>query len=59
VLFTHVGRQPGQIGGRTPWLQPVHVHGPESLIGRIVPVHVAHARPNSLYGTLIEERACA
>jgi tRNA-2-methylthio-N6-dimethylallyladenosine synthase len=59
VLFTHVGRQPGQIGGRTPWLQPVHVFGPESLIGRIVPVHVAHARPNSLYGTLIEERACA
>lgn len=59
VLFTHVGRQPGQIGGRTPWLQPVHADGPESLIGRIVPVRIADARPNSLVGTLIEERACA
>ncbi len=59
VLFTHVGRQPGQIGGRTPWLQPVHVLGPESLIGQIVPVHIAQARPSSLYGTLLEERACA
>ena len=59
VLFTHVGRQPGQIGGRTPWLQPVHALGPESLIGRIVPVFIAEARPNSLNGTLIEERACA
>jgi len=59
VLFTHIGRQPGQIGGRTPWLQPVHALGPESLIGRIVPVFIAEARPSSLHGTLIEERACA
>jgi tRNA-2-methylthio-N6-dimethylallyladenosine synthase len=59
VLFTHPGRQPGQIGGRTPWLQPVHAIGPDHLIGRIVPVRIAQAHPNSLTGTLIEERACA
>jgi tRNA-2-methylthio-N6-dimethylallyladenosine synthase len=59
VLFTHVGRQPGQIGGRTPWLQPVHVQGPESLIGRIVPVRIDAARPNSLNGILIQETASA
>ena len=59
VLFTHVGRRPGQIGGRTPWLQPVHAIGPDSLIGRIVPVHIAEARPNSLVGNLIEETLCA
>jgi tRNA-2-methylthio-N6-dimethylallyladenosine synthase len=59
VLFTNPGRQPGQIGGRTPWLQPVHALGPESLIGRIVPVRIAHAHTNSLTGTLIEEHACA
>jgi tRNA-2-methylthio-N6-dimethylallyladenosine synthase len=59
VLFTHVGRQPGQIGGRTPWLQPVHVQGPESLIGRIVPVTIDAARPNSLNGILIKETASA
>ena len=59
VLFTHVGRQPGQIGGRTPWLQPVHALGPESLIGHIVPVHIDAARPNSLNGILIKETASA
>jgi len=59
VLFTHIGRQPGQIGGRTPWLQPVHMQGPQSLIGRIVPVRIIEARPNSLTATLVEEPACA
>ncbi|HEY0205344.1 MAG TPA: tRNA (N6-isopentenyl adenosine(37)-C2)-methylthiotransferase MiaB [Acetobacteraceae bacterium] len=59
VLFTHPGRRAGQIGGRTPWLQPVHAEGPEHLIGRIVPVRISEAHPNSLTGTLIEERACA
>ena len=59
VLFTHVGRQPGQIGGRTPWLQPVHTLGPESLIGRIMPVQIDAARPNSLNGILIKETASA
>ena len=33
VLFTGFGRRPGQIGGRTPYLQPVHVDGPATLIG--------------------------
>ena len=28
VLFTHAGRHPGQIAGRSPWLQPVHATGP-------------------------------
>jgi tRNA-2-methylthio-N6-dimethylallyladenosine synthase len=59
VLVTNPGRRPGQIGGRTPWLQPVHMDGPESLIGRIVPVHIATGHPNSLTGTLIEELAGA
>ena len=57
VLFTHLGRQPGQIGGRTPWLQPVHALGPATLIGKVVPVLMSAARPNSLTGTLIEETA--
>ena len=59
VLFTHRGRRPGQIGGRSPWLQAVHAEAPESLIGTIVPVRIAAAHTNSLTGTLIEERACA
>ena len=59
VLFTNPGRQPGQIGGRTPWLQPVHALGPDHLIGQIVPVRIAHAHTNSLTGTLAQEHAPA
>lgn len=59
VFFTHIGRQPGQIGGRTPWLQPVHVQGPDSLIGRIVPVLISQATTTSLTATLVQEPACA
>jgi tRNA-2-methylthio-N6-dimethylallyladenosine synthase len=59
VLFTGPGRRPGQIGGRSPWLQPVHVTGPADLIGAEVPVTVTAANPNSLSGTLNQERACA
>ena len=33
VLFTGPGRHPGQIVGRSPFLQPVHVTGPADLIG--------------------------
>ncbi len=59
VFFTHIGRQPGQIGGRTPWLQPVHMQAPDSLIGRIMPVRIAQATTTSLAATLVQEPACA
>ena len=59
VLFTGPGRHPGQIAGRSPFLQPVHVTGPQSLIGQEITVQIAAALPNSLSGTLTEERACA
>ncbi len=59
VLFTGPGRHPGQIAGRSPWLQPVHVAGPAELIGTETPVNIVAAHPNSLRGTLAEERACA
>jgi tRNA-2-methylthio-N6-dimethylallyladenosine synthase len=59
VLFTGPGRHPGQVAGRSPFLQPVHVTGPEDLLGQEIPVQIAAALPNSLSATLIEERACA
>jgi len=59
VLFTNSGRHPGQIAGRSPWLQPVHLAGPASLIGTETLVKIVAAHPNSLRGTLTEERACA
>lgn len=56
VLFTGPGRHPGQVAGRSPFLQPVHVSGPESLIGGQAPVNIVRAHTNSLAGTLTTER---
>ncbi len=55
VLITGAGRRPGQIGGRSPWLQPVHLDGPAHLIGREIPVRIVIGKPSSLAGTLVEE----
>jgi tRNA-2-methylthio-N6-dimethylallyladenosine synthase len=52
VLFERRGRHPGQIVGRSPWLLPVHVSGPESLIGSIATVEIEAVGPNSLSGRL-------
>ncbi|MBP0466369.1 tRNA (N6-isopentenyl adenosine(37)-C2)-methylthiotransferase MiaB [Roseomonas sp. PWR1] len=52
VLVTGPGRHPGQMAGRTPWLNPVHFDGPDSLAGRIVPVKIVAGHPNSLTGAL-------
>jgi len=57
VLIEKAGRHPGQIGGRSPWLQPVHIDGPERLIGQIVPVRIDTATRNSLAGSLVLEAA--
>lgn len=59
VLFTGRGRKPGQISGRSPYLQPVHVDGPDDLIGQTVPVVITQRLTNSLAGTLLRERVCA
>jgi tRNA-2-methylthio-N6-dimethylallyladenosine synthase len=55
VLFTGPGRRPGQMSGRTPWLQPVHPEGPASLIGQIARVKITAANPNSLSATLLTQ----
>jgi tRNA-2-methylthio-N6-dimethylallyladenosine synthase len=52
VLFEGKGRKPGQIAGRSPYLQAVHVEGPEGLIGRIAAVDILAASPNSLTGVI-------
>ena len=59
VLFERPGRHPGQIVGRSPYLQPVPVEGPTSLIGTIAPVTIVEVRTNSLYGTLANVRVIA
>jgi len=52
VLFEKAGHHPGQIVGRSPYLQPVHVMGPSTLIGGIRPVTINEIRANSLVGVL-------
>ncbi|WBV43601.1 tRNA (N6-isopentenyl adenosine(37)-C2)-methylthiotransferase MiaB [Pseudoroseomonas cervicalis] len=56
ILWTGPGRHPGQIAGRTPWLQPVHAIGPAELAGRIARVRLTAAHPNSLSAVLLEEK---
>ncbi len=57
VMFEKTGREPGQLTGRSPYLQPVHVYAPDNMIRQIVPVRIDATFPNSLSGTLIEETA--
>ncbi|PPQ36989.1 tRNA (N6-isopentenyl adenosine(37)-C2)-methylthiotransferase MiaB [Rhodopila globiformis] len=59
VLFTGPGRHPGQIAGRSLFLQPVHVIGMPSLIGHETTVRIVASHPNSLAGTLIQEKQIA
>ncbi|AXS39001.1 tRNA (N6-isopentenyl adenosine(37)-C2)-methylthiotransferase MiaB [Breoghania sp. L-A4] len=54
VLLEKPGRRPGQLGGRSPWLQAVHVEAPESLLGSIRTVRIEEVRANSLVGRLVD-----
>jgi tRNA-2-methylthio-N6-dimethylallyladenosine synthase len=56
VLFEKAARGTGQIMGRTPYLQPVHVHADASLIGRVAEVKIEKRTANSLHGTLLQEK---
>src|SRR6201995_789954 len=40
VLFERAARNPGQIVGRTAYLQPAHVMADESIIGQVMPVRI-------------------
>lgn len=53
VLFEKTGRKAGQIIGKTPYLQSVHVEGDASLIGQIRPVKLKQNKSFSLEGELV------
>jgi tRNA-2-methylthio-N6-dimethylallyladenosine synthase len=59
VLFEKPGRLPGQLVGRSPWLQPVNVMAPASLIGELAAVTITRAGPNSLFGDLVAAAAAS
>jgi tRNA-2-methylthio-N6-dimethylallyladenosine synthase len=55
VLFERPGRYAGQIVGRSPYLQPVQVEAPLSLIGASADVTVTEIASNSLFGALAQK----
>jgi tRNA-2-methylthio-N6-dimethylallyladenosine synthase len=52
VLFERHGRYPGQLVGRSPYLQPVQVTAPAALLGKIATVTITEIASNSLFGAL-------
>ncbi|MEL6477058.1 MAG: tRNA (N6-isopentenyl adenosine(37)-C2)-methylthiotransferase MiaB [Pseudomonadota bacterium] len=52
VLIEKPGRMPGQMVGRSPYLQPVHLDCAADRVGEIVEVAIGAAQPNSLAGRL-------
>jgi len=53
VLFAEAGRKPGQILGKSPWLQSVYVEGGADMIGTIVNVRLLAAYALSLAGEVV------
>jgi tRNA-2-methylthio-N6-dimethylallyladenosine synthase len=58
VLFESAGRRDGQVVGRSPYLQPVHVMAPSSLLGEIATVEITGVGPNSLSGVMHTTLPC-
>jgi tRNA-2-methylthio-N6-dimethylallyladenosine synthase len=52
VLFERPARNPGQIVGRTAYLQPAHVMASHEIIGRVLPVTIDSLERYSLKGEL-------
>jgi tRNA-2-methylthio-N6-dimethylallyladenosine synthase len=53
VLLEKPGRMPGQIIGRSPWLQSVNVDAKASQIGDIINVRIIGTSTNSLFGEVV------
>jgi tRNA-2-methylthio-N6-dimethylallyladenosine synthase len=56
VLLEKPGRLPGQLVGRSPYLQAVQVMAPANLIGSVRRVTVTELGTNSLFGGLADEK---
>jgi tRNA-2-methylthio-N6-dimethylallyladenosine synthase len=57
VLLERSGRKPGQLVGKSPWLQSVHVMAHGAKIGDLIDVELVSAGPNSLEGVAFEQVA--
>jgi tRNA-2-methylthio-N6-dimethylallyladenosine synthase len=54
LLLERPGRLPGQLVGKSPYLQAVQVMAPATLIGSVVPVKITGLGTNTLFGDLTE-----
>ena len=59
VLWEKVGRHPGQLVGKSPYLQAVWTEADASSIGAITPVEITGAGSNSLVGRLASQPGAA
>ena len=59
VLVEKVGRDPGQIVGKTPHLLTVQLDAPATLIGTLVPVRIVRTGANTLFGEITRAAAVA
>ena len=50
ILLEKPGRDPGQLMGRSPYLQAVHIRGGKLTVGQIVEAHIDGVGTNSLSG---------
>jgi tRNA-2-methylthio-N6-dimethylallyladenosine synthase len=57
VLFERAARNPGQIVGRTAYLQPAHVMASSDIIGKVLPVTIDSLERYSLLGALASSAA--
>ncbi|NRD90808.1 tRNA (N6-isopentenyl adenosine(37)-C2)-methylthiotransferase MiaB [Sphingopyxis sp. BSNA05] len=57
ILLERQGKLDGQLIGKTPWLQSVHIISPDLEIGDLVDVEITRAGPNSLTGQIKERLA--
>lgn len=57
ILLERQGKLDGQLIGKTPWLQSVHIISPDLEIGDLVDVEITQAGPNSLTGQIKERLA--
>lgn len=59
ILLERKGKLPGQLIGKSPWLQSVHVISPDAAIGDMVEVDLVSAGPNSLEGAIVQKELYA
>jgi tRNA-2-methylthio-N6-dimethylallyladenosine synthase len=57
ILLERLGKLPGQLIGKSPWLQSVHVVAPDLAIGDIVRVAIVESGPLSLKGEYVMQAA--